>query len=255
MSRMEKLSVVIITYNEMRNIERCIKSVADFADEVVVVDSLSNDGTQEIARNLGAKVIEQPFLGHIAQKNYAKSMASNEWVLSLDADEEVSSVLKASILAALQEPLYDGYKMNRLTNYCGQWIKHSGWYPDQKLRLFKRDRGSWQGVNPHDRFDMVEGARVAKLKGDLLHYSFYSVEEHLKQIDKFSTIAAQAKFENGVRTSPLMPFVKGLAKFIKAYVIKLGFLDGYFGWLIAVYSAKASYLKYFKLLQLQKQAK
>lgn len=252
---MQKLSVVIITFNESRNIVRCIKSVADFADEVVVVDSLSTDGTQKLASNLGAKVIEQKFLGHIEQKNFAKDLASNQWVLSLDADEEVSEILKQSILAVLKAPKYDGYKMNRLTNYCGQWIRHSGWYPDQKLRLFKKDMGSWQGTNPHDRFDLVEGGFDGPLQGDLLHYSFYSVEEHLKQIEKFSTIAAQAKFQNGTTTSFLMPWVKAAAKFIKAYVIKLGVLDGYYGWLIAIYSAKASYLKYHKLLQLQKSAK
>jgi glycosyltransferase involved in cell wall biosynthesis len=251
---MQPLSVVIITLNEERNIARCIKSAQVLADEILVVDSLSSDRTQSIAQELGAKVIEQPFLGHIEQKNFAKDQAKNDWVLSLDADEALSETLQASIRSALENPAYDGFRMNRLTNFCGQWIHHSGWYPDTKLRLFKKDAGSWQGTNPHDRFDLHDQAASGFLKGDLLHYSFYSVEEHLAQIDKFSTIAAKAKFDKGERLTPFLHGVKALAKFFKAYLLKRGFLDGYYGWVIARNSAKATYLKYHKLHQLHQEA-
>lgn len=251
---MHPLSVVIITLNEERNIERCIKSVQALADEVVVVDSLSTDRTREIAQRLGARVIEQAFLGHIEQKNFAKDQAKNDWVLSLDADEALTQALEASICSVLENPQYTGYRMNRLTNFCGQWIKHSGWYPDTKLRLFRKEAGRWQGTNPHDRFDLDDNAPSGFLKGDLLHYSFYTVEEHLAQIEKFSSIAAKAKFDKGESLPPIMHRIKAFAKFFKAYVLKLGFLDGYYGWVIARNSAKATYLKYQKLHQLQRQA-
>jgi len=250
---MEKLSVVIITFNEARNIERCIKSVKAIADEVLVVDSLSTDNTRALAESQGARVIEQAFLGHIEQKNLAKDQARFDWVLSLDADEAVSPELEASIRRALEKPEFLGYRMNRLTNFCGQWIHHSGWYPDTKLRLFRRDKGRWTGTNPHDRFELDGSAKSGFLKGDLLHYSFYTIEEHLTQIEKFTTISAKAKFAEGKRFHPALIWVKPVAKFIKAYVIKQGFRDGYYGWVIAKNSALASYLKYKKLHQLCRQ--
>ena len=141
--------------------------------------------------------------------------------------------------------------MNRLTNYCGQWIRHCGWYPDIKLRMFDRRLGAWCGVNPHDKYELKAGSEVKHLKGDLLHYSFYTIEQHKQQIEKFSQISAQAKLESGVRSSWAKIIAKSAAKFLKGYILKMGFLDGYFGWVICTQSAKASYLKYHKLLKLQ----
>ena len=246
--------MVIITLNEERNIERCIKSVQGLATEVVVVDSLSTDRTQEIARSLGARVVEQPFLGHIEQKNFAIEQASHTWILSLDADEAVDDQLRSSIQVALTSGKADGYRMNRLTNFCGQWIRHGGWYPDTKLRLFRKGEGAWTGTNPHDRYELKSGLRSEWLKGDLLHYSFYTIEEHLRQIDKFTDIAAEAKWKKGVRSNGLKILVKPVAKFIKCYLLKLGFLDGYFGWVIAKNSAYATYLRYTKLRAIQSKA-
>ncbi|NQV54117.1 MAG: glycosyltransferase family 2 protein [Flavobacteriales bacterium] len=248
---MKDLSVVIITLNEERNIGRCIESVAGLAKEVVVVDSLSTDRTKEIAESLGARVVEQLFLGHIEQKNFAIEQASHEIILSLDADEALGAELKASIEEALNRFEHDGYTMNRLTNFCGKWIRHGGWYPDTKLRLFRKGQGAWTGTNPHDRYEMSLGRKAGKLNGDLLHYSFYSEEEHLAQIQKFSAISSKAKYAEGVRSNRPKILIKTAAKFIKAYVIKLGFLDGYYGWVIAKNSAFATYLRYRKLLELQ----
>lgn len=249
---MDKISVVIITLNEERNIERCIKSVTEVADEVLVIDSLSADSTKKIAESLGARVIEQPFLGHIEQKNFAKHQATHDWVLSLDADEALSEQLKLSILGIKKMGLQGGYTMNRLTNYCGKWIKHSGWYPDVKLRLFRKDDGNWTGVNPHDRYELDSTSKVEHLSGNLLHYSFYTMEEHRAQIEKFSDISSRAKYSKGIRSNRLKVIVKPVAKFLKSFVIKRGFQDGYYGWIIATYSAYATYLKYSKLLQIQR---
>lgn len=248
----QSLSVVIITFNEERNIERCIRSVSSIADEVVVLDSISSDRTQSIARELGAKVVEQPFLGHIEQKNRAIEFATKDVVLSLDADEALSDELRMAIEQVLGDCKEDGYKMNRLTNYCGTWVRHGGWYPDTKLRLFKRGNGGWTGTNPHDRYELSPDSSAGHLKGDLLHYSFYTIEDHLKQIEKFTDIAAQAKYEEGVRSNVIKLMIKPIARFIKGYLLKAGFLDGYHGWVIAKNSSYATYLRYSKLLKLQK---
>ena len=229
----------------------CIESVSGLAKEVVVVDSLSTDRTKAIAEAAGARVVDQPFLGHIEQKNFAIEQASHEVILSLDADEALSTELKSSIEKVLRRFDQDGYTMNRLTNFCGKWIRHGGWYPDTKLRLFRKGQGAWTGTNPHDRYALKSGLKSGKLKGDLLHYSFYSVEEHLVQIEKFSAISSEAKYKEGIRSNWPKILIKTAAKFAKAYVIKLGFLDGYYGWVIAKNSAFATYLRYRKLLDLQ----
>lgn len=247
-----KISVVVITYNEERNIRRCLESVLDFAAEIIVVDSGSQDKTTEICRELGAHVIQHPFKGHVEQKNYALLQANNDWVLSLDADEALSPELKASVLALSETPKVDGFTMNRLTSYCGQWIRHSGWYPDQKLRLFNRHKGAWSGINPHDEYILTAGCRTAHLRGDLLHYSYHSLADHLLKINLFSSIGAQAMFDNGKRSSIFKIVYKPLARFIRHYILKAGFLDGLMGYNIAINTAHASFLKYLRLYYLQK---
>lgn len=249
---MIKLSVAIITLNEERNIERCIKSILPIADEIIVVDSNSKDATVEIAQNLGARIVYQSFLGYIEQKNFAMQKASYDHVLAIDADEALSPELCASILAIKQNFDADAYKMNRLTNYCGQWIHHSGWYPDTKIRLFKRGAGIWKGTNPHDRFELYAGKSLKKLKGDIHHYSYYTRQQHLDQIIKFSNISSKAKYDQGIRSNWFKLLTKPPAKFIKSYLLKQGFRDGYAGWIIATYSAYATYLKYYKLLVIQR---
>ena len=174
---MPKLSAVIITYNEQKNIRRCLESILDIVDDITIVDSYSTDETEEICREYGVSFVRHPFEGHIEQKNWAISHAKYPHILSLDADEVISDQLKKSILEAKNNWKYDGYYFNRLTNYCGKWIRHSSWYPSRKLRLWDSRRGSWGGMNPHDRFILEKGTTKKFLKGDLLHYSYYSITE------------------------------------------------------------------------------
>ncbi len=250
---MPGLSIVIITYNEAHNIRRCLESVQGLGDEILVVDSGSLDDTVEICKSMGAKVVNQSFLGYIEQKNFATSLATNDWVLSLDADEALSPELKEEIKMMFPDFKADGYTMNRLTNFCGAWVKHGGWYPDIKLRLFNRNKGHWTGLNPHDRYRLNLGSLTLSLKGDILHYSYNSISDHLKQIDHFSTIGAKALFDQGARSSILKILYKPVARFIKIYILKAGFLDGLTGLIIAVNSAHAVFLKYLRLYYLGKE--
>jgi glycosyltransferase involved in cell wall biosynthesis len=246
------LSAVIITYNEERNIQRCIDSLKEVADEIVVVDSFSTDGTKEICLRAGVRFLEHIFEGHIEQKNFAIDAARFDWIISLDADEALSEELKKSILAVKQSPSKNGYAMNRLTNYCGKWVRHCGWYPDTKVRLVDRKFAQWQGVNPHDRLELSPGHEVGFLVGDILHYSYYTKEDHFRQIEYFGTIAAKELHKKGGKSGWFLIVVKVLAQFIKSLVLKRGFMDGKTGWLISWRSAYATYVKYVKLLILNR---
>ncbi|MGB0249852.1 MAG: glycosyltransferase family 2 protein, partial [Flavobacteriales bacterium] len=189
------LSVVIIAFNEERNLPHCLDSLEGIADEVLVVDSGSTDRTVALAEERGARVLNHAFEGHIEQKNWAAAQATGEWLLSLDADEALSPELAASIRAWRADAsaaAVNGFRMNRLTSYCGEWVRHGGWYPDTKLRLWKAGHAQWTGENPHDRLDMAEGDEAGFMEGDILHYSYHSVDDHLRQIDYFSDIAAVA---------------------------------------------------------------
>ncbi|MBA3682792.1 MAG: glycosyltransferase family 2 protein [Bacteroidetes bacterium] len=251
---MIKLSVVIITFNEEKNIERCLVSVKEIADEIVVLDSFSKDNTQAICEKHGVKFFQHAFDGHIQQKNRAITYASNEHVLSLDADEALDETLKKSILEIKNNFAKEGYYMNRLTNYCEHWVKHCGWYPDTKLRVWDRRKGHWTGINPHDKYELFTGDKNAGfLKGDILHYSYYSVEDHYKQVEYFTNISAKAYFANGKKAPLFKLIVNPVAKFIDHYLLKLGFLDGKAGYLISRISAYATYLKYKKLRDLYHQ--
>ena len=245
------ISAVIITFNEQENIGRCLDSVADVADEIVVVDSFSTDATADICSNRGARFIRHPFEGHIEQKNYAMHQATHDYVLSLDADEALSETLKQSILQAKSNWKFDGYSLNRLTNYCGKWIKHSGWYPDLKIRLWDRRKGKWGGVNPHDRVIMGTGTRICHLRGDLFHYSYPSIRHHVSQINTYSDIAAREAYNSGRRAYVITDiFLNPALTFLKKYFLKLGILDGYAGFMISIHTAYGKFLKYIKLREL-----
>jgi glycosyltransferase involved in cell wall biosynthesis len=248
---MPSISAVIITFNEERNIGRCLAALAGVADEIVVLDSFSTDRTQEICLEYGARFEQHAFDGHIEQKNRALAAATHPFVLSLDADEALSETLRQSILAIKNHPEYDGFIVNRRTNYCGQWIAHSGWYPDRKLRLFDRRLGHWGGTNPHDRVEMLDGARTMRLDGDLLHYSYYTVEEHLARARKYAHIAAAAMHNQSKRGAWWRMWVSPAAKFLRNYFLKLGFLDGPAGWTICRISALETYWKYRELSKLK----
>jgi len=250
---MEKLSAVLITYNEEKNIERCILSLEGIADEIVVLDSFSTDDTGEICERHNVKFFTHEFVGYTEQKNRVIALASYTHILSLDADEALSNTLKASILQVKNNWDADGYTFNRLTNYCGKWIRHCGWYPDRKLRLFDVRKGLWEGLNPHDIFVMKADSVVKHLKGDLLHYSYYTIDEHYRQAELFSTLSAKAKFEKGKKAPLLKVWGSPVVKFLKCYLLQRGFLDGSAGWRICTISAEATRKRYRKLRKLYKQ--
>ncbi len=250
---MVQLSVAIITYNEEKNIARCLDSVKGIADEIIVVDSFSTDKTVEICKTYGAKIIQHHFEGHIEQKNYALNHTTYNYVLSLDADEELSEQLRQSIIDIKSKWQCDAYAMNRLTNYCGEWIKHCGWYPDRKIRLFDKRKGKWGGVNPHDRFEVSNASsRIGVLNGDILHYSYYSISDHLKQVDYFTTISAKEMFKKKRRASIIKIIFAPLVRFLRDYFFRLGIIDGYVGFVICAISAHSVFIKYIKLKELYK---
>ena len=253
---MISLSVVIITFNEETHIGRCLDSIKDIADDIVVVDSFSTDKTEQICKERGARFIQHKFEGHIEQKNWAVMQAKYPYVLSIDADEALTDELKRSIFAIKNNWTKDGYYMNRLTNYCGHWVRHCGWYPDAKLRLMDSRKGKWEGMNPHDKYEMSEGDKVTGfLKGDILHYSYDTLDDHYRQVEYFTNISSKALYAKGKKVNFLMPGFSLVVKFFRDYIIKLGFLDGKAGFTISRISAYATYLKYTKLLALWKNAK
>ncbi|MHC1706555.1 MAG: glycosyltransferase family 2 protein [Bacteroidales bacterium] len=250
-----KISVVIITFNEERNILRCIDSVTEIADEIIVIDSFSTDKTESICLEKGARFIKNPWPGYGAQKNFGNQQAVHDYILSLDADEALSLNLRTSIVALKdQQPQADAYAMNRLTNYCGHWIRHCGWYPDRKIRLFDRRKVKWNLELVHEDLEMEKNTTVGFLKGDLLHYSFYTSDDHLRQVDNYSTLVARQFFEKGKKASWLKMIISGPVRFVRDYFFRLGFLDGKAGFTVCRLSAKAARLKYSKLRKLWKYA-
>ena len=250
---MIKLTVAIITLNEEKNIARCLESVKTIADEILVVDSLSTDKTGEICKRYNVRFIEQKFLGYVEQKNFAFNLATYDYVLSLDADEALSEELAAEILKIKSDFKASGYKFNRLTNYNGHWVRHCGWYPDTKLRIALKKKARWVGNNPHDALE-VEGV-VSHLSGDLLHYSYNSISSHVQQTNKFSSIEAHTLFKKGIRASLMKLVTRPLFQFFKDYFLRLGILDGVYGFVICFINALYVLLKYAKMIDLQNSKK
>jgi glycosyltransferase involved in cell wall biosynthesis len=249
---MQPLSVVIITFNEEQNIARCIASVKGLADEIIVLDSYSTDRTVEIAKENGASVYQEKFRGYIAQKNLAMQFAKHDYILSLDADEALDEVLSNSILAEKRTLRHRAYKMNRCTNFCGRYIRHGLWYPDTKIRLFDRRIGTWGGLNPHDRIQLREGFTAKRLEGNILHYSFASIDDLVWQNNRLSSIAATSMFNTGRRSSIARMILHPSWAFLNGYILRLGFLDGIDGFTIAINTAHQVFLKYSKLYRLQR---
>ena len=249
---MTPITVAIITYNEEKNIARCIDSVKSVADDIVVLDSFSTDRTKVICEEKGVRFFQHVFDGHIEQKNRVITYAKYPHVLSLDADEALDETLRNSILKVKENFSADGYSMNRLTNYCGHWVRHCGWYPDTKLRLWNSAKGKWTGINPHDRYDLFPGGKSEHLKGDILHYSYSTREDHYKQVYYFTDIAAKAFYKEGKKAGILKLYLSPVVKFLRDYIVKLGFLDGGAGFSISRISAYATFLKYKKLRDLNK---
>jgi glycosyltransferase involved in cell wall biosynthesis len=246
-----KVSAVIITYNEEKNIGDAIRSV-EWADEVLVVDSESTDQTREIAVNLGARVIERPWPGFAAQKQFATDSAAHDWILSLDADERVTEGLRNEIEKICgSSPTNDGYTIPRLSIYLGSEIRHSGWYPDRQLRFFDRRKGKWKLRVIHESVEMTDGATLGQLKGDLLHYSVEGPAHHARMVaERYAPLSARQLLNEGKRTSRPNAVVSAISTFIRTYFFKLGFLDGFPGFLIAYFAAQNSLLKHLILLEL-----
>lgn len=251
---MLQISLVVITRDEEKNIARCLKSAEGIADEMIVIDSGSSDQTESIAVAMGARFVSHPWQGYSAQKNWGNRQAKHDWILSLDADEALNDDLRQSILAFKKQPDADACEISRLTNYCGSWIRHCGWYPDTKLRLWNKQKGSWQGLI-HESVVMADGATLRQLKGDILHYSFYSVTDHAAQMLRFTEVMAQDNVRQGKKSSLTKIFVAPIFKFIQNYFLRLGFLDGYHGLVICVMSSYAAFFKYAKTRELEKEQK
>ena len=248
-----KISAAVICFNEEDKIRRCLESLHELVDEIIVVDSYSTDKTKEICLSFPkVKFSENPFAGHIEQKNYALTLCQHDYILSLDADEALSDELKDSLMNLKIEGFFkDAYKFHRLTDYNGFWVRHCGWYPDTKLRLIKKGSASWQGKNPHDILIPNNNVEVGFLKADLLHYSYDSISDHINQTNKFTTIAAKAAFEAGTRSSLFKVISRPVLKFLKDYLLKGGILDGKYGLIICTINSLSAFLKYSKILELQ----
>ncbi len=253
-----KISAVIITYNEEKNIAQAIKSVA-WADEILIVDSESTDETRKISESLGVKVFINKWQGFSQQKQFAVDRASHDWIFSLDADERVSDKLKTEILQLKNTPenkLTDGYKIPRLSFYMSRPIRHGGWYPDWQLRFFNRRKGKWKNILIHESVQMQENAKTEKLTGDILHYSFENAAHHHKMIGtRYAPLAARQMYERGKRTSPIKIAAAGSAAFLQTFILKGGFLDGLAGFTIARFAAHHAFLKHLILWEMQESEK
>jgi len=250
-----KISACIITLNEERNLPRCLKSVTRVADEILVVDSGSKDRTVEIARQFGARVVPQDWLGYVGQKNFALDQAAHPWVLSIDADEELSPELVNSIgqvkptLAVDSPDSPSGYEVSRVVYYRERWIRHGDWYPDRLVRLFQRDKVRFSGGRVHERLE-APGTHPL-LPGDLRHYTYENAADRADRCAHYAALWAQSAFEDGRRATVWSAPLHSLARFSKGFFLKQGFLDGAVGWDIAMGNAREVWLKYYLLRQLQ----
>ena len=249
------LSVCVVTYNEEGNIRDCLKSVA-WADQIVVVDSFSSDKTTEICREFTDEVVQREWKGQIDQKNFALSRAKHDWVLLIDADERLSPGLIEEIKEELSKKNfeYDGFYFPRHVYYLGRWINHGEWYPDYKLRLFRRAKGRIGGVEPHDKVELT-GKQVKYLKGDLWHFTYKNISAQMETLNRFSSISAQEMAKQGNAFQPFQILSRPIIRFITGYIIRNGFRDGMPGFIIAVASSFYVFLKYFKLWELQNESK
>lgn len=235
------ISAVIITLNEERDIGRCLASVANVVDEMVVLDSGSQDRTVEICKQFGATVINQEWLGYAATKNKGNELAAHDHILSLDADEALSEQLQRSILLEKSE-LKNAYSFNRMNNYCGTWIKHGGFYPDKKIRLFNRHKARWGGGKVHESLQVDPEVNIIHLEGDLLHFSFYTVAEHRQKVEKYARLAAPDLTDKSALR--IRSYLHAAWRFVQSYFIKAGFLDGHHGFQICKQTAMEVRLKY-----------
>ena len=248
---MTGISAVIITLNEEKNIGDCIDSLKEVVDEIIVVDSWSSDNTLAICSQRDVRFFRTDWIGYAETKNYANSLAAFPLILSIDADEVLTKDLKASILSVKLNPEYDCYKLNRRSNYCGHWMRHL-WYPDSKIRLFFKDKALWGGSSVHEELKMESPYSVGLLKGELLHYTFRNISEHLATTYKYAILKAiQANSEG--KHARLSKIVLGfMSKFFSEYLFKKGFMDGYYGFIACGISAFGTFVQQVELRELNK---
>lgn len=248
----QPLSAFVITFNEEDNLADCLESLK-FCDEVIVVDSFSTDKTVEIAKNFGAKVIQREWPGYRAQKEFGLSQTSHEWVLNLDADERVSDELRAEVervLSTDNNSLYDGYEVNRVVYYLQRWWRHGGWYPEFRLRLLRKSKTKWGGIDPHEK-PIVQG-KTERLKGELLHYTYTDLDDQLSRLHKFSSIAAMEDYKRGKRSSLMSILISPIFRFVKFYFLKQGFREGVAGFVVGMNELFYTFMKYAKLWEIEK---
>ena len=246
----ERVSITIITCNEEENIRDCLESVT-WADEIVVVDSGSVDRTVEICSAYTDKVFFNPWPGMKEQKQCAVEKASNHWIFSIDADERVTEDLQKFILQELRNPLFDGYRFPRRNYFLGKWLRHGGWYPDHVLRFFRKDKGHFGGINPHDRV-VVESSRISTVDTPLIHHTYKSISQYLAKQNMYSSISAREMHNLGRRVLPLFIPARTVWKFMETYVIKKGFVDGFRGVIVAMGAAYSTFWKYVQLWELSR---
>lgn len=251
-----KISFCIITLNEAENLPRCLASCEGLADEIVVLDSGSTDATERIAREFGARWEVGAWQGYVAQKNRLLDMAQHDWVFSIDADEELSPRLREEIRAikAQDSPeRISGYSMPRCVFHEGRWIRHGNWYPDRLTRLFRRQRARFAGGKVHERLEIT--GKIARLRGELHHYSFRDAEDHWERCRKYAQLWAESRHEEGKKSTAFTPGIRAVLRWFRGYFIKAGFLDGWHGLQIANVCAREVYLKYKLLRDLNRGAK
>jgi len=243
---MPNLSAVIITHNESQNIARCLAALKKVTDDIVVVDAFSDDETVLICEKNGARVIQRKWEGYAKNKNYANDQAKHDWILSIDADEVLSDELILNIQQLQLQP-HQVYELDRINNFCGQWIKHSGWYPDWKVRIFNRNEVYWVGAFVHERLKYTANLKTQQLKGKLFHYSYKTLADHKQRIERYSQLAAEEMHSKGKQASFLKLYLSPVSRFLKTLILKRAFLDGKNGWIISRRNALLVYLKYKKL--------
>ncbi len=248
--KLNHITATIITLNEENNIGRCIDALIPICDEIIVLDSFSSDLTENICKEKGVRFEQRKWAGYSDSKNYLNQLASHDYIFSVDADEAPDEALQAEIIKIKKQGLHGIYAVNRLTNYCGSWIKHSGWYPDVKTRIFPKSKSHWDGQYVHEELIVEGNPEPILLKGHLLHYSYYDFKDHRARADKYSRLTAQKMNSKGKKASVVRPYISALGRFISMFIIKKGFLDGKMGWHIARISALSNILKYKELRRL-----
>ncbi len=244
---MAEISVVIITHNEAENIRRCIESAKKVSRDIIVIDDFSTDQTPQICREMGVRFEQKAWEGYGSNKNYGNSLAKNDWILSIDADEEVSDKLAENLGSAPLDDGHEAFELAFISNYCGRWIRHGKWYPEYHIRLFNRQSVRWNTDEVHEGLIFSGTGKAPRLKGYVHHYSMHSIQHHLRKVNLYSSLAAEKMKHKGIKPSFVKLYLSPVFKFVADYYFRMGFLDGFYGFTIAVITSFEAYLKYAKL--------